>query len=70
MKTQSILKKLAMLALLGAFVLGTGLVVGCEDSSDPADAIGDAAEDAAGEAAEAAEGAADDAASAIEDATN
>ena len=63
MKIESILKKLAMLTMLGAFVLGTGMVVGCEQSEDPADAIGAAAEDAA----DAAEGAAEDAEDAVKE---
>lgn len=73
MKMESILKKLAMLAMLGAFVLGTGMVVGCEDSDDPADAIGDAADDAGDamdDAVDGTEDAMDDAGDAIEDATN
>lgn len=73
MKIESILKKLAMLAMLGAFVLGTGLVAGCEDSDDPADAIGDAANDAGdaiGDAADDAKDAMEDAGDEVKDATN
>lgn len=73
MKVESILKKLAMLALLGAFVFGSGMIVGCEESNDAGDAIGDAADDAGDaidDAAEGAEDAAEDAGDAIKDATN
>lgn len=77
MKVELILKKLAMLALLGAFVFGTGMIVGCEESNDAGDAIGDAAEDtgdaigdAADDAKDGMEDAADDAGDAIKDATN
>jgi len=69
MKMQRILKKLAMLTMLGAFVPGTGMVVGCEETNDTGDAIGDAMDDT-GDAKDGIEDAADGVGDAIKDATN
>lgn len=75
MKMESILKKLAMLTMLGAFVFGTGMMVGCEESNDAGDAIGDAMDDtgdamgdAADDAKDGMEDMADDAKDGMEDA--
>ncbi len=59
-------KMLAMAGFATAVAMGPALLVGCDDSDDPADAIGDAADDAADNM----EDAADDVGDGMEDAVD